>query len=242
MSETIAASAADAVERAAEVLRDGNLVVLPTDTIYAIVGDAFQSYTTRRIFEAKKRGRDVPLSLLIRNPRQVIGLVDDVPETAERLMASYWPGPLTVVLHAQPDMAWDLGDTNGTVALRMPADDLLLALGGDVGPLACSGANRHGEQPPVTLDEARGQLGDSVALYVDDGPRDGARSTIVDCSQGQALVLREGAVPAEHVRQVATGELGWGQRPPAEGGSASPPGGDSPRSDAQADDLPVREP
>ncbi|MBA2528405.1 MAG: Sua5/YciO/YrdC/YwlC family protein, partial [Euzebyales bacterium] len=104
-----------AVRRAVAVLGEGNLVVLPTDTLYAVVADAFATAATRRLFSARGGG-SAPLTVLIRNPRQVIGLARDVPETAERLMATYWPGPLTIVLAAQPDMPWDLGDTDDTVA------------------------------------------------------------------------------------------------------------------------------
>jgi L-threonylcarbamoyladenylate synthase len=202
-------------ERAIAALRAGNLAVLPTDTVYGLCADAFNPAATQRLFGAKRRSRDIPLTVLVRNPRQVTGLVADVPEAADRLMASYWPGPLTVVLPAVDGLTWDLGDTQGTVALRMPADDLVLSVVGEVGPLASSGANRHNEPLATTIEDARAQLGRVVAVYVDGGLREGPLSTIVDATTTEITVLREGAVPADHVVQVATGVVGWGEQPAA---------------------------
>ena len=213
MSEVVNAADPEVAERAAEVLRDGRLVVMPTDTVYAVVADAFQTFATQRLLGAKRRGREVPLSLLIRNPRQVIGLAGDVPETAERLMASYWPGPVTIILRSQPDMPWDLGYNEGAVSLRMPSDDLVLAIAAEVGPLACSAANRRDVSPPTTVDEAREQMGEAVDLYIDGGVLEPGLTTIVDCTRDGITVLREGLVSAAEVERVASGEVGWGQLP-----------------------------
>ncbi|MPZ74892.1 MAG: threonylcarbamoyl-AMP synthase [Nitriliruptorales bacterium] len=213
MAEIMRADDPDVVERAAAVLGDGRLVVMPTDTVYAVVADAFQTFATQRLLDAKRRGRDFPLSLMIRNPRQVIGLAGDVPETAERLMASYWPGLVTIVLRSQPEMPWDLGHTEGCVSLRMPSDDLVLSIAAEVGPLACSAANRGGEQPPTTVAGAQQQMEDAVDLYVDGGEREPGLTTIVDCTRDTVEVLREGLVTADEVLRVAAGEVGWGQVP-----------------------------
>lgn len=219
---------ADDVEAAAarvvEVLRDGRLAVVPTDTVYTVIADAFQTFATQRMFGAKRRGRQVPVSVLIRNPRQVIGLARDVPETAERIMASYWPGPVSILLPVQPDMPWDLGDSGDAINLRMPADDLLLAVAAEIGPLACSAANRRGEPPATTVDEARLQLGDNVDLYVAGAASKGGVTTVVDCTRSEAHVLREGAIPAADILSVAAGEVNWGARPtPATGEPVAPP-------------------
>ena len=213
MSEVLKADDPDVVERATDVLRDGRLVVMPTDTVYAVVADAFQTFGTQRLLGAKRRGREVPLSLLIRNPRQVIGLASDVPETAERLMASYWPGLVTLVLPSQPDMPWDLGHTDGCVSLRMPSHDLVLSVAAEVGPLACSAANRRGEPAPTTVEEAQLNMGEAVDLYIDGGVLQPGLTTIVDCTRPIVEVLREGLVPADEVRRVASGQVGWGQVP-----------------------------
>lgn len=213
MAEIIPADDPQAVDRAVEILRSGQLVVVPTDTVYAVVADAFQTDATQRLLAAKRRGREVPLSIFIRNPRQVIGLAGDVPETAERLMASYWPGPVALVLPEQPEMPWDLGATRGALTLRMPADDLVLAIAAEIGPLACSAANRRGELVPTTVEEAELQMGEAIALYLDRGPAAPALTTIVDCTRDEVEVLREGMVSSGDVHRVAGGEVGWGQQP-----------------------------
>lgn len=208
---------ADDAERAKDAavaaLREGKLVVVPTDTAYAVVADAFQPPATRRVFGVKRRTRHVPLPVVIRSPRQAVGLVEGIPEPAERLMASYWPGPLTLVLPAAEGLTWDLGETRGTVMLRMPADELVTGMVQEIGPLVCTGANRAGMPVPRTLAEALEQLGGGVALAVDGGPRDAALSTIVDVVGERVEVLREGALSEEDVTDVATGAVGWGMRP-----------------------------
>ena len=219
MAEILSAEDVDAtVQRAVEALQEGALVVLPTDTVYAVVADAFQRGATQRLLGVKGRGRQVPLSLLIRNPRQVIGLASDTPETAERLMASYWPGPVALVLPAQPDMPWELGKTGDAITLRMPAHELLLAIAAEVGPLACSAANRRGEPSPTSAEEVQRQMGDAVDFIVDAGVCSPDMTTIVDCTRDQIHVLREGIVSTDDILRVANGDVGWGQQP-----SSSPP-------------------
>ena len=213
-------------ERALSELRQAGIVVVPTPSTYVVVADAFSPIATRRIIGVKRRARTVPLSVLIRSTRQTVGLVEDIPEAAERLMASYWPGSLTLVFRAVSDLPWDLGETGGTVGVQLPASDLLLDLIGEVGPLATSGANRTGEPLPATVEEAQHQLGSGVPLYLDGGECRAGVSTVVDVSAPAPQVLREGAVPATHVQQVATGEVGWGARPEAE--TADGPAGEEP--------------
>lgn len=203
----------EARNRAAAALKDGLVVVLPTDSVYALVADAFSRTATQQLFGAKGRGRSVPLSVLIRSPRQTTGLVQDISEAAERLMASYWPGPLTLVFRATEGLTWDIGITRGTVGLRIPTDDFLLGLIAEVGPLAATSANKRGHPVPETATEARRQLGLSAPLYIEAGPRFGPRSTIVDVTREGAEVLSVGAIPAEHITAVAGGEIGWGARP-----------------------------
>lgn len=199
---------AGAVQAAADALRAGELAVLPTDTVYGVAADAFHAEGTARVFRAKDRSRAFPLPVLVRSPKQVLGLVTRVPEVAERLMAAYWPGALTLVVVSDPNLTWDLGDAQGTVALRMPLDDVTLEVVREVGPLAVTSANRSGSPPARTAAEARDALGDAVAVYVDDGPRtDTSPSTIVDLTRGEPRVLREGAIASTQVLAVARGEL-----------------------------------
>lgn len=212
MSEVVPADDA-AVGQVIDALRKGELAVVPTDSVYGAIADAFSALGTQRLSGAKKRDRRLPLPVLIRSPRQTTGLVEDLSEPAERLMAAYWPGPLTLVFRAAEGLTWDLGEVGGGLALRMPSHDLLLDVVKEIGPIACTAANRAGEQPPTTVDEARTQMGGAVAVYVDGGTCDGARSTIVDVTRDGAHVLAEGAVPRAHVAAVATGQTGWGVRP-----------------------------
>lgn len=214
MSERIPAEPAEAARRRAiAALRGGEVVVMPTDSVYALVGDAFNRTAMELLRRAKGRNRRLPFPVVLRSPRQVTGLVSDIPEQADRLMAAYWPGPITLVLPASDGLGWDLGDTRGTVALRMPTDDLLLSVIAEVGPLACTGANRAGAPPVHDVDEAEQALGTTPALFIDGGRRDGPVSTIVDVTTPKATVLREGGVPTADVRAVVSGALPWGTRP-----------------------------
>lgn len=211
MSDVVHATGDDldaAVEAAAAALQSGKLVVLPTDTVYGVAADAFDHVGTQAIFTAKQRPTVYPLPVLVRSPKQVIGLVTAVPEAAEHLMAAYWPGPLTLVVASDPNLTWDLGQAQGTVGLRMPLDDVTLAVIRAVGPLAVTSANRSGRPPARTVAEAQEALGDAVAVYVDGGPRpDVVPSTIVDLTRATPHVLREGSIPADEALAVARGDV-----------------------------------
>lgn len=215
----------DAVLRATETLRRGELVVVPTDTFYGVAADAFNPQGTGRLFAARNQPRRVPLSVLVRSPKQLAGLTTIVPEAAERLVAAYWPGPLTIVLHAEPNLRWEIGRNEGTVAVRMPLDDVALAVVRAVGPLALTGASQSGQAPPTTAGVAIDQLGDEVELYLDDGPRPGgAGSTIVDLTREEPAILRPGSLDADEVLAVARGELdpfATTMPPPDDPGSAN---------------------
>jgi L-threonylcarbamoyladenylate synthase len=193
-------------------LRKPELVVVPTDTVYGVIADAFNPKATMALRDAKELAPTAPLAVLIRSPRQVSGLVSDIPEAADRLMASYWPGPLTLVLPATDGLTWDIG-TRTVVALRMPTDELLLGIISDVGPLVCSAAARPADELPRTVHDAQEALGEHVPLYVDGGTCSGEWSTIVDLTREHATVLREGAIPGDDIELVAAGRVGWGQTP-----------------------------
>lgn len=211
MSEVVDAAADldGAVGRAVTELRGGGLVVMPTDTVYGVAADAFDAEGTRKIFQAKRRSRSFPLPVLIRGPKQLLGLVTQVPETAELLMAAYWPGALTIVVRSDPNLSWNLGAAEGTVAVRMPFDDVALAIIREVGPMAVTSANLSGQPPARTVAAAQEQLGDAVGVYVDDGRRRGTMpSTIVDLTRREPHVLRAGVHPEDEILAVARGELG----------------------------------
>ena len=211
MSEVLAVGGDErdaGIEQAALRLRAGEVVVLPTDTVYGIAADAFRPEGCGRIFTVKGRERRFPLPVLLRSPKQLLGLCTVVPEVTERLMAAYWPGPLTLVVPADPNLRWDLGESQGTVAVRMPLDDVTLEVIRAVGPLAVTSANRSGQPAATTVAEAYEQLGDEVPLYLDDGERRAlAPSTIVDLTRTEPVVLRAGALDEEELLAVARGEL-----------------------------------
>lgn len=215
------------VEAAAAAVARGELVVVPTDTVYGIGADAFDAEAVAELLAAKGRGREMPPPVLVPNPRTIDGLATAVPAYARRLVDRYWPGPLTLVLRAQGSLMWDLGDTNGTVAVRMPDLESTLTLLAETGPLAVSSANRHGQEAATTLEAAREQLGELVAVYLDGGTSPGGRpSTIVDCTKDEPEVLREGAVSWEEILGLVRGE-DPADRAPGDGGDdgASGPAG-----------------
>ncbi|MBA4609735.1 threonylcarbamoyl-AMP synthase [Aeromicrobium sp. Marseille-Q0843] len=184
------------VEAAVSALRDGALVVLPTDTVYGIAADAFDPSAVARLLEAKGRGRDMPPPVLIADPVTLDALVAERPAAwLQTMLADLWPGPLTVVFRAQPSLTWDLGETHGTVAVRVPDDERTRAVLRQSGPSAVSSANLSGQPAATTVDEAEAMLGDSVRVYLDGGPSAGSTpSTILDVTGPVPRVLREGAI------------------------------------------------
>ncbi|PWH05390.1 threonylcarbamoyl-AMP synthase [Brachybacterium endophyticum] len=197
----------DALQAAHDAIRDGLLIVLPTDTVYGIGADAFTPDAVQALLEAKDRGRDVPPPVLVGDPAVLLGLAVDVPEYAERLTEAFWPGPLTLILNAQPSLNWDLGETRGTVALRMPDDEIALELLRRTGPLAVSSANRHGRPSALSVMDAATQLGDRVEVYLEGGPaRLGTASTIIDTTVEPAEIVREGALTREQIVE-AVGDI-----------------------------------
>lgn len=226
-----------ALDRAAAVVREGKVVVVPTDTVYGVGADAFDEVAVAMVLAAKHRGREMPPPVLVPGPRTVDGLAVDIPMYARILMRHFWPGPLTLVLRSQPSLQWDLGETNGTVALRMPADEVTLSLLAEVGPMAVTSANVTGQPPATTAPEAMDQLAGAVSVYLDDGPRTGGTpSTILDCTGEEPVVLRPGALSGEEIRGVL-GTTVLHDRPPAAGpveeqdGSTDPGQGPDPAPD-----------
>jgi len=203
---------AEGVAAAAEAVRGGEVVVLPTDTVYGVGVDAFAADAVTAVLTAKGRGREMPLPVLVPNSQTVDGLAAEVPDYARDLIKAFWPGPLTLVLRAQSSLMWDLGDTNGTVALRMPKNDAALRLLTDVGPMAVTSANVSGQPPATTILEAASQLGSAVSVYLEAGPSAGGlASTILDCTSASPVILRAGAVTAGQLQEVL-GEIELGNQ------------------------------
>ncbi|MFI1148491.1 L-threonylcarbamoyladenylate synthase [Streptomyces sp. NPDC020817] len=191
------------LREAASAVRRGELVVLPTDTLYGIGADAFSAEAVGDLLAAKGRGRNMPTPVLIGSPSTLHGLVTDFSEQAWELVDAFWPGALTLVAKHQPSLAWDLGETRGTVAVRMPLHPVAIELLTEVGPMAVSSANLTGHPAPEDCDAAREMLGDSVSVYLDGGPTPGIQpSSIVDVTGKVPVLLREGALTAEQLREV----------------------------------------
>lgn len=188
---------------AADAVRRGEVIVLPTDTVYGVGADAFDPEAVRALLAAKGRGRAMPPPVLVGGQRVLDGLAYDVPGYARDLVDAFWPGALTIVCRSQPSLSWDLGDKNDTVALRMPLHRTALALLDSTGPLAVTSANRTGQPAATTCDEAEEQLGDAVSVYLDAGPCSGSlASTIVDVTGDQPRLLRLGAIGVDQLRTV----------------------------------------
>jgi L-threonylcarbamoyladenylate synthase len=191
------------IANAALAVQRGQLVVFPTDTVYGIGADSFDPASVRRLLAAKGRGRDMPPPVLVSAPTTLDALAVGVPSYARALIAELWPGPLTIICRQQPSLQWDLGDTRGTVAVRMPDQPVALELLARTGPLAVSSANLTGKDAATDVDQAEAMLGDSVEVYLDGGPTPGnVPSTIVDTTGEAGRVLRQGAVPLWRLKQV----------------------------------------
>lgn len=193
----------EGVRAAADAVRAGRCVVLPTDTVYGIGCDAFNNDAVETLLATKRRGPDMPVPVLVGSWVTIQGLVREFTETAKTLVEAFWPGGLSIVVPEAPSLPWNLGDTRGTVLLRMPNQPLALELLQETGPMAVSSANISGNPPATTATEARQQFGDEVPIYLDGGTAEiGEPSTIIDISGPAPRILREGAISAERIGQV----------------------------------------
>ncbi|MGB0101128.1 MAG: L-threonylcarbamoyladenylate synthase [Nocardioides sp.] len=197
-----------AIEAATLAVQRGELVVLPTDTVYGIGADAFDPAAVRGLLDAKGRGREMPPPVLISAATTLDALAIRVPGYARALVEAFWPGPLTLVCHQQTSLQWDLGDTRGTVAVRMPDHEIAREILERTGPLAVSSANKTGMPAATDADQAEQMLGQDVAVVVDAGPvtqhqqSSGEASTIVDCTDSQGRILRRGALSLARLNAV----------------------------------------
>jgi tRNA threonylcarbamoyl adenosine modification protein (Sua5/YciO/YrdC/YwlC family) len=200
------------IAAAIEAVRGGELVVLPTDTVYGLGADAFTPHAVASLLHAKGRGRDVPPPVLVGSRHTLDGLVFNLPRTARDLVEAFWPGALTIVVQHSPTLQWDLGETGGTVAVRMPLHPVAIELLRETGPMAVSSANKHGQPPATTAEEAREQLEYAVRVYLEAGPcPDPVPSTIVDVTGDVPRVLRGGAIPLEKLQDVVPDIVAGGE-------------------------------
>ncbi|MBV9088816.1 MAG: threonylcarbamoyl-AMP synthase [Mycobacteriaceae bacterium] len=194
---------ATGIASAISAVKDGRLVVLPTDTVYGIGADAFDAVAVAALLAAKGRGRDMPVPVLVGSWHTIDGLALSVPHTARELVRAFWPGALSLVVRQAPSLQWDLGDARGTVMLRMPLHPVAIELLRAVGPMAVSSANLSGQPPAVTAAEASQQLGDLVEVYLDAGPSQRqTASTIVDLTAETPRLLRTGPISADDIAEV----------------------------------------
>jgi len=197
-----------AIEAASLAIQRGELVVVPTDTVYGVAADAFDPAAVRALLDAKGRGREMPPPVLVSSATTIDALAVRVPGYARALIEAFWPGPLTLVCHQQQSLQWDLGDTRGTVAVRMPDHDVAREVLERTGPLAVSSANRTGMPAATDAAQAEEMLGDDVAVIIDAGPvgqgesPGGEASTIVDVTGTQGRILRRGALSLEQLNEV----------------------------------------
>lgn len=155
---------------ACEAIERGELIVVPTDTVYGIAANAFDADAVARLRAAKGSGRQSPPAVLVPEAVSISSLAIRVPGAVHQLTPRFWPGGLTIVLQSPPSLNWDLGDTENTVSLRMPDSPLLIELMKETGPLAVSAANTAGAPVATTAAEAKELFGDAVAVYLDGGP------------------------------------------------------------------------
>ena len=192
-----------AIEAATMAIQRGDLVVFPTDTVYGLAADAFDADAVTELLATKGRGRSMPPPVLVSSATTLDALARDVPGYAHALVEAFWPGPLTIVCRQQTSLMWDLGDTRGTVAVRMPDHELAREILERTGPLAVSSANLTGMPAATDADQAEEMLGELVAIIIDAGESPvGEASTIVDATGSQGRILRRGALSLEQLNEV----------------------------------------
>ncbi len=199
--------APDAIAFAVSLLRTGHVIAVPTDTVYGVAADGLNPDAIRRLYEVKERPTDKPIPLLLADIEDVWHVIRSFPAGAHRLAQAFWPGPLTLVLPARPELPKVLLAGGDTVGVRIPACEPLRALIRRLGrPLAATSANLSHHPPALTAQDVMDQLGGRIPLILDGGPTPGGRpSTVVDCTADQPIILREGPIPAEEIQRVWKG-------------------------------------
>jgi L-threonylcarbamoyladenylate synthase len=211
---------AAAVKEAGKLLKSGQLVVVPTETVYGLCANALDPAAVQRIFEAKGRPADNPLIVHVASVEAAKKLAREWPPLAERFAKAFWPGPLTLVLPRAPNVPDAVTAGLDSVALRVPAHPITQQVLRAAGvPIAAPSANTSGRPSPTTAQHAEADLGDKVQLYLDAGPATvGLESTVVSLLGPKPVVLRVGAVPQEALARIASE---W-DRPAADGPALAP--------------------
>lgn len=191
------------IAAAVDAAKSGELVVFPTDTVYGVGADAFTPHAVRALHSARGMDQQVAPPVLVGSRHTLDGLVYSLPKAARELADAFWPGALTILVEHSPSLQWDLGETDGVVAVRMPLHPVALEVLREVGPMAVTTANKVGAGAPITAEEAREQLEYSVRVYLEAGQAaDPAPSTVVDVTGDVPRVMRVGSIPWEKLRDV----------------------------------------
>ena len=203
------AERARGIARAITAASRHQLVVIPTETSYAVACDAFSPRGVERLNEAKGRHPREPLPVMVGSLKAAKAIMGTLYPQGEALIEGFWPGPLTAVVPQQTTLTWDIGGDTSVVAVRMPLHPVALEVLQGVGPMVVVTANRAGEPVPLTCDEAQAQLDTSVTVYLDSGLRPvGEPSTVVDLTEREPAVLRPGAFSEVELRTVAPDLIG----------------------------------
>jgi L-threonylcarbamoyladenylate synthase len=191
------------IERGISILKQGGLVAFPTDTVYGLGAGASNQPAVAKIYQIKERPRDMALPLLLAHTSQISEVASPVPPIAWLLADKFLPGALTIVLYKSNSVLDIVTGGGSTVAVRIPAHPIPVALAQDLGPIVGTSANLSGKPSALTADEVCSQFGDKIDLVIDAGRCPGGReSTIVDVTGEVPVVLREGAIPREELKRV----------------------------------------
>ncbi len=198
----------ESIEEAARVIRDGGLVVFPTDTLYGLGASVFNQAAVERMFQVKRRAKEKAVSVLVASFAEAEPLTEEIPPPALNLMSHFWPGPLTLLFKANDKVPTMLTANSGKIGIRIPDNKVALALIKASGtPLTGSSANLSGNREPLEVEEVEKELAEQVDLIIDGGkPRLSKPSTVVDITSFK--VLRSGAIGRERIEEVLGGKIG----------------------------------
>lgn len=184
-------------------LMRGECVVMPTDTVYGVAANPFVPKGITSLLAAKQRDRDMPIPVFVPNLDSALALSYQVSDQAKLVMEKFWPGAITLITKAHPTLKWDLGNADGTIALRIPLQRTALELLTETGPLGVTSANLTGEPAATDIESAQRKFGNSVSVYLDTGATSGeVASTIIDASQAQLRVVRVGVISISSIVEV----------------------------------------
>lgn len=193
------------VREIATVMNRGEVVALPTDTVYGVAARLDNPDGVARLFDVKRRPNTVPLPVFVKELVDIVSLGTEIDESELAVLEALWPGPLTLAIRSAPFLAERVGSSDGTIGIRCPNDPFIHELVRWAGPLAVTSANEHGEPPCRSVEEIAAAFGNESKLYgvVDGGFRDGAVSTVARVRDGDVTILREGAISEVTLRALA---------------------------------------